>query len=205
MSGGDGRAAPTGRDGAGALLVVDLQEGFFSDPGLQDARARLLARVERLVRAAVDAGALVVEVRTVHEADGSTWALNQREDDSPFMVRDRPETAPLAEVAALREELADARWHVVEKTRDSAFHRTGLAELLGDHEVAEVVVCGVTAESCIAVTATEAYAHDLYVTIAQDAVASGSATARVEALRRLDDQYRQPAVSSDDVSFRRVG
>lgn len=127
-------------------------------------------------------------------------------DGQPFMVRDSPETEPLPELAEVRDQAAavGVPWHVVEKTRDSAFHRTALRDLLAEHDVDELVLAGVSTESCIGVTATDAYAHDLQVVLAHDAVASADVTRHVEVLRHLDALYRQPAVGSEDVVFRSV-
>lgn len=195
----------TGGAGPRALVLVDLQEGYFNDTsGLRPAREQVTSAAVRLLDAAVRAGALVVEVRTVHDPDPSTWALNMREDGQPFMVRDSPETEPLPELAEVREQAAavGVPWHVLEKTRDSAFHGTPLRDLLAEHDVDEVVLAGVSTESCVGVTATDAYAHDLHVVLAHDAVASADVTRHVEVLRHLDALYRQPAVGSEDVVFR---
>ena len=90
---------------------------------------------------------------------------------------------------------------VVVKTRDSALHGTDLAEWLDDYRIDAIVLAGVSTESCIAATAVDAYAHDLKVTLVQDATASADPRLHVETLDRLRAQYRQSVVSTRDVEF----
>lgn len=92
---------------------------------------------------------------------------------------------------------------IVEKKRDSAFHRTALGELLRERGVSSYALCGVSTESCIATTATNAYAHDNAVVLIGDALASVDKDAHHHALDRLTTQYRQPVSTVADLTFRR--
>jgi len=58
-----------------ALLLIDLQTDYFNDPELERCRDDVLAKSNRLVRAARAAGSPVVEVQTVHAADRSTFFI----------------------------------------------------------------------------------------------------------------------------------
>jgi nicotinamidase-related amidase len=87
------------------------------------------------------------------------------------------------------------------KIRDSAFHDTELAALLCEREVDRLVLAGVSTESCIAATATDAYARDLRVVLVEDATASVDWRLHDETLARLEKQYRQEVVSAEDVRF----
>ncbi len=100
----------------------------------------------------------------MHAEDGSTWALNMRPDKKGMTIVGTPGVEPVAGLAPADE--------VVTKTRDSAFHDTDLAGRLARHRVDHVVLCGVSTESCIAATATEAYVRDLHVTLVEDATGS---------------------------------
>jgi len=91
------------------------------------------------------------------------------------------------------------------KTRDSAFHGTGLDEWLADRGVGRLVLAGVSTESCIAATATDAYAHDLEVVLVSDATASVESRLHDQTLERLQAQYRQDVRPAADVSFARRG
>ena len=58
------------------------------------------------------------------------------------------------------------------KTRDSAFFRTELEDLLASRGIESIALAGVSTESCIATTAADAYARDLRVVLVDEAVAS---------------------------------
>lgn len=90
---------------------------------------------------------------------------------------------------------------VIEKTRDSAFHGTTLAERLDDRGIDSIAICGVSTESCIAMTAAEAYARDIHVTLVGDALASVDPEAHDHALDRLVRQYRQTVTTSAAIEF----
>ena len=174
-----------------ALLLIDLQRDYFVDDELARCRDDLLQRCNELVDRARAQDVPVLEVRTVHAHDQSTWALNMLDDDQGMALEG---TAGAERLEGLRE--AD---HVLVKTRDSAFHGTELLSWLRARDVDRVVLTGVSTESCIAVTATEAYAHDLRVTIVADATASIDPEQHDQTLLRLAQQYRQEVVPAAEV------
>jgi len=176
-----------------ALLLIDLQHDYFADDELARCRDDLVAESNRLVRAARDAGAPVVEVRTVHAHDKATWALNMLDDDQGMALEG---TRGAERLDGLLE--PD---HVVVKTRDSAFHGTDLAGWLRERGIGRLVLAGVSTESCIAATATDAYAHDLRVVLVEDATASVEKRLHDQTLERLQAQYRQEVASAEQVSF----
>ncbi|WP_028652552.1 cysteine hydrolase family protein [Nocardioides halotolerans] len=176
-----------------ALIVIDLQHDYFVDDELERCRDDVLAACNRLIDAAHEAGAPVVEVRTVHAHDKSTWALNMLEDDQGMALDG---THGAERLDGLHE--PD---HVVVKTRDSAFHDTDLAGWLRERGISRLVLTGVSTESCIAATATDAYAHDLEVVLVEDATASVEAPLHDQTLERLHAQYRQDVVPTDRVTF----
>jgi len=59
----------------------------------------------------------------------------------------------------------------------------------------------VSTESCIAATATDAYAHDLRVVLVEDATASIKWELHDQTLERLKKQYRQEVRPTADVTF----
>ena len=183
---------------AQALLVVDMQVDYFNDSELERCRDDLVAACNTLVERAAAAGAPVFEVRTEHKPDRSTWALNMRDDDSGMVIEGTPGAEP---VAGLR---TDGTFTVV-KTRDSAFFRTGLEDALAARGVGTIALAGVSTESCIATTAADAYARDLRVVIVDEAVASVDPELDRRTLEQLEQQYRQPAVRLDDVTFTAPG
>jgi nicotinamidase-related amidase len=176
-----------------ALILIDLQYDYFADDELERCRDDLVKAANLLVDRARAAGAPVIEVRTVHKRDKSTWALNMLEDDQGMALEGSRGAERLDEL-----EEPD---HVVVKTRDSAFHDTGLAGWLAERGVDRLVLAGVSTESCIAATATDAYAHDLRVVLVEDATASVEWEQHDQTLARLQAQYRQDVVKADDVTF----
>jgi len=176
-----------------ALLIVDLQNDYFVDGELARCREDLLEACNVLIDRARSAGAMVIEVQTVHAQDKSTWALNMLDDDQGMALEG---TEGAQRLRGLQE--PD---RVLLKTRDSAFHGTELFPWLTTGEVDRLVLAGVSTESCIAATATDAYAHDLRVVLVEDATASVESRLHDQTLERLREQYRQDVCSTDDVSF----
>src|SRR4051794_6985443 len=105
-----------------ALLLIDLQNDYFADDELARCRDDVVAACNVLVDRARASGAPVIELRTVHARDRSTWALNMLEDGQGMVLEG---TTGADRVDGLRE--AD---EVVVKTRDSAFHDTDLDQVL---------------------------------------------------------------------------
>jgi nicotinamidase-related amidase len=176
-----------------ALVLIDLQNDWFEDDELARCRDDLLDTCNRLVEDARRHGAPVVEVQTVHTADRSTWALNMHEDGEGVVIDGTAGARRL-------DGLLDPD-HLVVKTRDSAFHGTDLATWLHDRDVGRLVLAGVSTESCIAATATDAYAHDFRVTLVEDGTASVEWRLHDQTLERLGAQYRQDVQKAADVSF----
>lgn len=171
--------------GETALLVVDMQNSYFELPGLTDKKDAVLAGVNELIGAAHDAGRPVVLVRTEHQRDGSTWTLNMREDRQGFAFPGTEQAEFLADL--------DTRDHVeIVKTRDSAFHGTGLKAELDRRGVAHVLVCGVSTHSCVAQTAITAFAENLHAAVAVESVASDHTELSEALLQFLHEEMRQP-------------
>lgn len=180
-----GPEAPAG--GETALVVVDMQHSYFEHPDLAERQAELTAVVVELVDAAREAGRPVVLVRTEHERDRSTWTLNMLEDGEGFAFPGTRQAAVLDEVARA------ARGGVeVVKTRDSAFHRTRLEGELRSRGVERVLLCGVSTHSCVAQTATDAFAIGFHAAVAVDAIASEDPNLSAAMLEFLRTEMRQP-------------
>ncbi|MFJ9637660.1 cysteine hydrolase family protein [Streptomyces sp. NPDC101178] len=136
-----------------ALLVVDLQAAFVAGENpVPDAR-RLLDRVERLVRRARAAGALVVHLQN----DGPAG-----EPDEPYT----PGWELYLPVAAGPAET------VIRKTEDDGFESTTLEDRLTAAGVASLAVCGVMSEMCVLATARRALELEYRVVLPHDAHAT---------------------------------
>ena len=175
-------------------MLVDLQNDFFASEGLRAQQDELVEHVNDLVRRAESARVPVIVVRTVHDAQGSTWALNMREDGQGVAIEG-------TEGAKLLRDITVRHAMEIQKTRDSAFFETGLSRVLQDLQVDHLVLAGVSTEACIAVTAADAYARDIKVTLAVDAIASADPKAHRQTLRWLTDQYRQESRHNNERVF----
>jgi nicotinamidase-related amidase len=167
-----------------ALLIIDMQKAYFKTPGLIQRQADLIAHINTLVSHHRTIGDLVVAVSTIHSRSTTTWTLNMLEDDIGFAFNDSHE---IQAVDGL--DLLGAK--EITKTRDSAFHGTNLKDVLLSHNVARLVLTGVSTHSCIFQTASDAYAHNFPVTIHRGGVDDEDLTLHKQALDYLRQEYRQ--------------
>lgn len=175
-----------------AVVFIDLQKGFFEDPALQDNRELMVLESNRLAELARAGGHEIVVVSTVHDRRRSTWTLKMLEDDQGFNF-DGTDQASLLDGLDL-----EAAVHV-EKTRDSAFHGTALAQRLRTLGVQRLVLAGVTAESCVSATGQDAFAHDFEVIYAREATASSDAERGWRAIDESCETYRQRVLDRPDL------
>lgn len=175
-----------------ALLLIDMQEGFFETEDLAQHRARLASACNKLAAAARKAGLPVIAVRTVHKKDKSTWTLKMLEDDQGYLFEGTGQARILPEL-----DLAGSIELI--KRRDSAFWATELLTLLLQHRVASLILAGVSSETCIAATATDAFSANLPVFLALDALASADPDFEDVTLKFLEEHYRQRILSSEQL------
>jgi nicotinamidase-related amidase len=84
------------------------------------------------------------------------------------------------------------------KRRDSAFFATTLDSLVFQLGTRQLLLGGLMASSCIAQTASDAYARDLQVTLLSDCIGDTSVRDKHRALKVLEGQLRQPIRSTED-------
>lgn len=119
-----------------ALIVIDVQESFRVRPNWQLVnRPDIAERVDRLVRAARDKGDLVVWV--LHTEPGTGGAFD-------------PVSGHVQLIDGLEPLPGEP---TITKTSHNAFTTTNLQQLLTQHEVTEIVVCGIRTEQCCETTA----------------------------------------------------
>ena len=191
MPQGDTDALPTGGGGEVALVVIDMQNSYFELPGVGELKDNVVPPVNELIRAASEAGRPVILVRTQHERDKSTWTINMLEDDQGFAF-------PGTDQARFVDELETPPHVEIVKTRDSAFHRTDLDDELRRLGVTDLLLCGISTHSCVAETATDAFANDFHVAIAGDAVASENPPLAEARLAFLRAEMRQSVLAQKE-------
>ena len=179
-----------------ALLPIDLHNDYFHHAELERGRDDVLDTCNRLIRAARDAGSPAVEVQTVRTSDKATWAPNMLDDHGIAIEGTR---GPAAWTGCPNPTCAR------QDPRQRLPHDTELAGWLREREVDRPVLAGVSTESCIAATATDAYARSLRVVLVEDSTASVEWRRHDQTLERVEKQYRQKVVSADDVSLDSAG
>jgi len=173
-----------------ALLVIDMQRYFIDEEGdayLSDSRTAV-PRVQELLQAFRRAKLPVIFTRhedragDVDGAMGRWWGSIMEPGD--------PQHEIVGAVAPLPDET------VIRKNQYSAFHDTGLADILRRDEVRGVVVTGVMTHLCCETSARDAFMEDLDVTLAVDAMASSCEELHLAALRTLVNGFAVAATTA---------
>jgi nicotinamidase-related amidase len=175
-----------------AVLVIDMQKGYFENSQLAGRQERLVEQCNELIGQAQDAGVPVLMVCTEHQRDKSTWTLNMLDDDQGFAFDD-------SGTGELVPGLAGSGLPRLPKTRDSAFMGTDLLMRLRNWGTGTLVLAGVASHNCIAQTGADAFAHNFRVVYAKDAMASTNEEYANQMLTILCDEYRQELADADTV------
>ncbi|NKX55816.1 cysteine hydrolase family protein [Arthrobacter mobilis] len=177
-----------------AVLIIDMQKGYFEDPVLARRQEQLVAGCNELIAQARGAGVPVLLPCTEHQRDKSTWTLNMLEDDQGFAFAgsETAEIVPGLEAAGLPR---------LPKTRDSAFIATDLLFRLRNLRVETLVLAGVSSHNCIAQTGVDAFAHNFRVVYARDAMASTNEEFAEQMLTILCKEYRQEVAGAEAVKM----
>lgn len=126
---------------AGALVVVDMQNGVLALPRYQAAQC-------------------IAQINTLIAAAEKTIFIQHSEGD---MV---PGTAAFALDARL---IQPEGAHYVVKTACDAFWNTGLAALLAQEGLQEFIICGCATDYCLDTTIKTGASRGYRITVAQDA------------------------------------
>ncbi|NKX49000.1 cysteine hydrolase [Arthrobacter deserti] len=172
-----------------AVLVIDMQKGYFENPVLAGRQEELVGQCNQLIAQAREAGVPVLLPCTGHQRDKSTWTLSMLDDDQGFAFAGS-ETAEL--VPGLEAEGLPR----LSKTRDSAFVGTDLLLRLRNLGVRTLVLAGVASHNCVAQTGVDAFAHNFRVVYARDAMASTNEEFAEQMLTILCKEYRQEAADA---------
>jgi nicotinamidase-related amidase len=166
-----------------ALVIVDMVNDFIDPAGktatlaarpLDHAR-RVIPAMQRLLASARSAGLMVVHVQHTTLPDG-------RSDSGPWLEARSRASYSVPDICLdgswgqqIIAELAPAPGElVVKKYRYSGFAGTNLDLVLRSASIRSVVCCGVSTNACVEATAREAFSHDYYVVLPEDACGSWS-------------------------------
>ena len=148
-----------------ALIVVDMQNGFLRHGNLASEQClAVLPAVVGEVKAATEAGQLVVFTADTHEVDDREFEIFPT-----HCVRGSDEAELVDE---LRGFLDHDGTHLLVKRRYSAMFETELEGLLHRHEIDEVRICGVCTDICVLHTTADLRNRDIAVTVVADATAT---------------------------------
>jgi nicotinamidase-related amidase len=143
-----------------ALLVIDLQQEFFTESmgeNPEEMRA-ILPRVESLLALARDLDCMIIHTRESYKPDLSDVNAYRKSLDyvgksgplGRFCIRGEPGHEFVPQCRPLPDEA------VIDKAGFSAFYNTGLDELLRQHDIDHLILCGVTTQACVHSTLRDA-------------------------------------------------
>jgi len=184
-----------------ALLIIDMQRDLVEPGGFGAARgndvsqlARTIAPLQALLAAARAHGLLVIHTREGHRPDLSDLHETKRVrgkgaitigDVGPMgriLVRGEPGHDIIPELYPIAGE------PVVDKPGKGAFYATELAELVEQHELKQLIVCGVTTEVCVHTTVREANDRGIECLVLSDCTGSYFPEFHETALRMIAAQ-----------------
>lgn len=184
-----------------ALLIIDMQRDFVEPGGFGAALgndvsqlARTIAPLQALLAAARAHGLLVIHTREGHRPDLSDLHETKRVrgkgaitigDVGPMgriLVRGEPGHDIIPELYPIAGE------PVVDKPGKGAFYATELAELVEQHELKQLIVCGVTTEVCVHTTVREANDRGIECLVLSDCTGSYFPEFHETALRMIAAQ-----------------
>jgi len=176
-------------DPAPALVVIDLQKGFVSDP-VADAVPNAAA----LAKAFRQHDLPVVLVNVTGRAPGRTDADRRGSHSGTGALP--------ADWADIVDELESQPGdHLITKRRRGAFHDTGLDTLLRDLGVTQVMLAGVSTSSGVESTARSAYDYGYHVVLATDAMADPDPDSHRHSLMRVFPKLGETATTAEITDF----
>ncbi|WP_279048386.1 isochorismatase family protein [Cedecea davisae] len=123
------------------VMVIDMQNGVFEFPRRE--RERTIAKINQLIDAAE-------QVIFIQHTETGLEVGSEAYDILPELHR-------------------SAEAHYVTKTACDAFYRTGLAGLLEQQDINELVVCGCATDYCVDTTIKNGVSRGYAITVAGDA------------------------------------
>lgn len=177
-----------------ALLVIDMQKGFFASDGYLAGKGyntspmqAMIGTVGRLVTGARDAGCRIIWTRQGFRADAADaspydkWRASRsgvKLDDASqtSLSRGTPGNQILPELALKSTDI------IVDKTANGAFYQTDLEMILRAQSISHLIFCGVTTDVCVHTTLREAVDRKYQCMLVEDACTSGDTYAHEAAV-----------------------
>src|SRR5215208_3281471 len=165
-----------------ALLVIDMQNGFCRADG---SLARMGAPTERLAEAIGPCVEIpIVFTRFVYRPDHSDGGILVHEL-RPHLKQGGALRAGDWDSDLIAELQPRAGEYVVNKNRYSGFLATNLEQILTDHGIRTLILCGVTTNMCVETTARDASQRDYRVYVVREATGEYDPTRHEHALNAI--------------------
>ncbi|WP_315758463.1 MULTISPECIES: cysteine hydrolase [unclassified Bradyrhizobium] len=168
-----------------ALLIIDMQRDFMEPGGFGETLgndvsqlARAVTPIANVLAAARKMGMLVIHTREGHKPDLSDAPPAKVERGAPSLRIGDP--GPMGRILIRGEPGHDiipalypiAGEVVIDKPGKGAFYATELGDVLKQHGIANLLVCGVTTEVCVNTTVREANDRGYRCVVVSDGCAS---------------------------------
>lgn len=158
----------------GVLLVIEMQEAFRSKFALISDEQ--IKRVQQLIAHAKQTGMKVIYVRHNDSAKDSEHMINWWGGDKIELGSNEWQIIP---------ELQVANDTIIDKNQYSAFYETNLHEMLQEHKIQDVVICGVMTNCCCETAARAAFMRGYNVFFVSDATATINAELHLATLKNI--------------------
>ncbi|MBI3700129.1 MAG: cysteine hydrolase [Afipia sp.] len=168
-----------------ALVIIDMQRDFMEPGGFGETLGNDVSRLANAVKpcaavldAARDLGMLVIHTREGHRPDLSDAPPAKIERGAPskrigdagpmgrILIQGEPGHDIIPALYPIKGEV------VIDKPGKGAFYATALGEILKQHEIENLLVCGVTTEVCVNTTVREANDRGYRCVVLADCCAS---------------------------------
>ncbi|WP_316196996.1 isochorismatase family cysteine hydrolase [Bradyrhizobium sp. SZCCHNS3053] len=168
-----------------ALVIIDMQRDFMEPGGFGETLgndvsqlARAVAPIANVLAAARKKGMLVIHTREGHKPDLSDAPPAKVERGAPSLRIGDP--GPMGRILIRGEaghDIIPALYPVdgevvIDKPGKGAFYATELGDVLKQHGIANLLVCGVTTEVCVNTTVREANDRGYRCVVISDGCAS---------------------------------
>ena len=151
---------------AKALLIIDFQNDFTSGGALEVPEGDEIAEPVKML---VDQFDVVVATRDWHppdhasfETQGGPWPVHCVQGTRGAQLHPAMQNVELDALVDVGRERDDEGY--------SGFEKSDLAQILRDHDVNEVYVCGLATDYCVRASAIDACREGFGVTVVEDAI-----------------------------------
>jgi nicotinamidase-related amidase len=184
-----------------AVLVIDMQNGglktlTYEEPGFERSGtqvsnlAAIVPNLQRLLIAARNAGIFVAYAEWIDRSKDGVPLVNgphlycHRDDvEPPNVIEDSWESQTVGELAPQPGDYA------FRKSWSSAFHHTGLDDVLRRRNIRSVITVGCITGGCVLKSAVDASHHNYYPVLVRDCVGSYNQESHDLALKWLETKF----------------